>query len=358
MNLRVAVAADSDVAIRVEDGAIVRFEVFLFSAIGTILVNRAFLAATGYPKLGSGGLHIAHVLWGGLLMGVAVVMLLAGIGTRIRFWAALVAGIGFGLFIDEVGKFVTRDVNYFYKPAVAIMYVLFVFSYLLVRWILLRRRLSDPLRVALAATALTDQALGDLDAQGRAAAIRLLDAVATPSDSTAAIRAALISQPVVAQSALRQRANRLVQLAWNAWTRIVTARTFQLFAFALLAYEVWHQLHTYIFYLQTIVNLNLHVNFYLWYLEVTNLLTAGIVGLGLILVLLAPLRRHGLWLIQFGLLFDLLFDQFSTFKFSQFQALTGFAVELIILLAVRFLLSRERAPSRATLPSATEVSAT
>ncbi len=339
----------------------VRFEVFLFSAIGTILVNRAFLAATGYPKLGSGGLHIAHVLWGGLLMGVAVVMLLAGIGTRIRFWAALVAGIGFGLFIDEVGKFVTRDVNYFYKPAVAIMYVLFVFSYLLVRWVLLRRRLSDPLRVALAATALTDQSLGDLDAQGRAAAIRLLDAVAAPSDSTAAIRTALISQPVVAQSASRQRANRLAQLAWNGWTRVVTTRTFQLIAFAVLVYEVWHQLHTYIVYLQTIVNLvnlNLHVNFYLWYLVVTNLLTAGIVGLGLILVVLAPLRRHGLWLIQFGLLFDLLFDQFSVFHFSQFQALTGFAVELVILLAVRFLLSHERGAGRAALPSATEVSTT
>ncbi len=336
----------------------VRFELFLFSAIGTILVNRAFLAATGYPKLGSGGLHIAHVLWGGLLMGIAVVMLLSGIGTRIRMWAALVSGIGFGLFIDEVGKFVTKDVNYFYKPAVAIMYVLFVFSYLLVRTILLRRRLSDPLRTALAATALADQSLGDLSAEGRAAAIDLLDGVTGPSESTAAIKTALNSQPVVAESAVRQRVNRLAEQARTGWHRLVTSRLFQIAALGLVAYEVWRQLHTYIFYLQTIVNLNIHLSFYLMYLLVTNLLIAGIAGLGVILVVLAPLRRHGLWLIQFGLLFDLLFDQFSTFKFSQFQALTGFAIELLILLAVRYLLSLAPPASKPRLSTPVQVSTT
>lgn len=47
-----------------EVAALHRFEVFLFTAIGTVLVVRAFLAVTGYPKIGSGGLHVAHVLWG------------------------------------------------------------------------------------------------------------------------------------------------------------------------------------------------------------------------------------------------------------------------------------------------------
>jgi hypothetical protein len=50
-------------------------DTFLVSAIAAIVVIRIFLEATGYPQLG-GGLHIAHVLWGGLGMLVAIVLLL------------------------------------------------------------------------------------------------------------------------------------------------------------------------------------------------------------------------------------------------------------------------------------------
>ena len=43
----------------------------------TVIVVRSALAATGYPKLGGGELHIAHVLWGGLfLFGAALSPLL------------------------------------------------------------------------------------------------------------------------------------------------------------------------------------------------------------------------------------------------------------------------------------------
>src|SRR5881409_888972 len=38
-------------------------DTFLVSAIATVVVIRIFLEATGYPQLGGGGLHIAHVLW-------------------------------------------------------------------------------------------------------------------------------------------------------------------------------------------------------------------------------------------------------------------------------------------------------
>jgi len=140
-----------------------RFEVFLFSAIACVLMTRAFLAATGYPQVGGDGLHIAHVLWGGLLMGVGVVMLLVGMGSHNRLRAALVAGIGFGLFIDEIGKFLTKTVDYFYQPAVAIIYAVFVAFYLVVRELLRLRTLTPARRVALAATALSDQLLGELD---------------------------------------------------------------------------------------------------------------------------------------------------------------------------------------------------
>ena len=96
----------------------------LVSAVATVLLVRAFLALAGYPQIGGGGLHIAHVLWGGLLMVAGLVLLLSFAGPVIRPLAAVLSGMGLGLFIDEVGKFVTSDNNYFYRPAAALMYVI------------------------------------------------------------------------------------------------------------------------------------------------------------------------------------------------------------------------------------------
>ncbi|MCW2539522.1 MAG: hypothetical protein JWN95_1247 [Frankiales bacterium] len=157
--------------------AVARFELFLFSAVATVLVVRASLAVAGYPQVGGGGLHVAHVLWGGLLMGVAIVLVEIFPGSRVRVRAALLGGVGFGLFIDEIGKFLTKDVNYFFKPAVAIMYAVFVVLYLTVREVLQRWPLDDRRRLALASTALSDLALGQLDAAHRDYALRLLDGV-------------------------------------------------------------------------------------------------------------------------------------------------------------------------------------
>ncbi len=109
------------------------------SAVATVLLVRGALAILGYPQIGGRGLHIAHVLWGGLFMIGAVVMLVSFAGPVIRPAAAVVAGVGIGLFIDEVGKFVTSDSDYFYRPAAAIMYAVLVALVLVIRWLHGRR---------------------------------------------------------------------------------------------------------------------------------------------------------------------------------------------------------------------------
>jgi len=61
-----------------------------------------------------------------LMMFAANVVLLVSFGQRWMRLCALLAGTGFGLFIDEVGKFITADNNYFFKPALSVIYICFL----------------------------------------------------------------------------------------------------------------------------------------------------------------------------------------------------------------------------------------
>ena len=98
----------------------------LLSFALSVSLTRLFLALTGYPQLGGGVLHISHVLWGGLLLFIAAMLPLVLANRWVYRSAAILAGVGIGLFVDEVGKFITQSYDYFFPPAAPIVYAFFL----------------------------------------------------------------------------------------------------------------------------------------------------------------------------------------------------------------------------------------
>jgi cytochrome c biogenesis factor len=92
----------------------------------TVILMRWYLALAGYPQIASGELHIAHALWGGLLLFIASVLPLLFAGRTTYPVSAVLSGIGIGLFADEVGKFITVSNDYFYPAALPIVYAIFL----------------------------------------------------------------------------------------------------------------------------------------------------------------------------------------------------------------------------------------
>ncbi len=102
----------------------------------TVVLLRVILKLTGYAQIGNDSIHIAHVLWGGLGLFAGCLVLLVFANRWALFVGSVLSGVGVGLFIDEVGKFITQSNNYFTPVAAPIIYALFlatVLVYLRVR---------------------------------------------------------------------------------------------------------------------------------------------------------------------------------------------------------------------------------
>jgi hypothetical protein len=155
--------------------------IYLIAFGVTVIFTRVFLQLTGFPQLGNSVLHIAHALWGGLLLSIAVLLPLIWTNRWIIRASALLSGAGIGLFVDEVGKFITQTNDYFFPPALSIIYsfmLLNVFAYLYFR----RPQKTDPREALYHALEGLQEALDiDLD-RGEASRIEAHLAIARNSE--------------------------------------------------------------------------------------------------------------------------------------------------------------------------------
>ena len=103
----------------------------VFSVLGT----RLFLKIMNYPEIGKGAWHVSHAALGGAIMIIGVLIMLIFEGKKVRNTALITFAMGTGLFIDEIGKYLTKDYNYFFQPAIIFIYVFFVSLFLIYRYL-------------------------------------------------------------------------------------------------------------------------------------------------------------------------------------------------------------------------------
>ena len=311
-------------------------QILLVSAVVAVLGTRLYLTLMGYPRVGSGSLHIAHLLWGGLLMLVAQVVLVALLGKHAKRWAAAIGGLGFGLFVDELGKFVTADNDYFFQPAVALIYVVFIVLFLVFRAIE-RRSLSSYELLVNAADMLREVILGGATRAEIVRARRLLDRSGCDGPLAAALREAI-------DSATRapERKSFIAVAAARAW------RTYD----KLLAWPGFQRAIWLVFVVQACVGLATGATF-AWAAAhdsapsvEQNTLATSIVSLALVFVGVARLPSARLaayrW-FERSVLISVFFTQVILFWQDQFTALGGLAWDLVLLAVLRYGIRQEEA---------------
>ena len=114
------------------------------------------------------------------MMAIAIIFAISFLAPNNRTFIAFIGGCGFGWFIDELGKFITRDVNYFFQPTIALIYFVFIAMYLVFRGIE-RRELSPDEAVLNGLEALKAAAIGELE-RDRAAPRRCRSSTQTGAD--------------------------------------------------------------------------------------------------------------------------------------------------------------------------------
>jgi hypothetical protein len=334
----------------------VYLELLLVAAVTSVLVIRLFLEVTGYPQIGGGGLHIAHMLWGGLLMGISIIVLLCFLGRTSEKLASVLGGIGFGAFIDEIGKFITSDNDYFFRPAVALIYILFVALFFFMRSIQTRQNYTEQEYLLNALRLIEEIVVRDLDEQEQRDLSLYLKRSGKPNALVEALESVLhgVSPTVIRQVSVLEIIKDFIA---RFYRRIAGLWWFPLAVTVFFLGQLGIKL-LYSFILVFIIGLDWEEIFdvgiihriverfhYLSFIDCIeigfSLLSGGFVLWGVL-----RMRRSRVaafeWFAR-SILISILITQVFAFYKEQFSALLGLLLNIGVLIALRFGIEQERA---------------
>jgi hypothetical protein len=314
-------------------------DTFLVCAVTMILIIRLQLYLTNYPQLGGHGLHIAHVLWGGLLMMIAIVIAVSFITRTARQVAAAVGGLGFGFFIDELGKFITEDVNYFYKPTAALIYIIFIAMWLSFRALQRHRGFSQLEYLVNGIEFVKEAAIRDLDETERRRALELLDRADQSNPMVAPLREVL-HQAQAAPAREPAALERAILRLRDAYLRIVEWPRFVIvigLVFCGLAIASLGEIVT--------LALSAGDRDHLSFIEIASLassLVSGVFAAMGVVRLRAGERLGAYRMFERSVLVSIFVTQVFAFAQSEFSAVFGLGLYLLLWVSLRYSIGLER----------------
>jgi hypothetical protein len=323
----------------VDAGALL--ELFLVYGVAAILGIRIYLELTGYPQVGGDGLHIAHMLWGGLLMLISLVLLIAFLGKSVVRLAAILGGLGFGIFIDELGKFITTDNNYFYRPTFALIYIIFVVLFLVFRMIDRKKTLTQTESLVNALDIVKELVRHDLDSKEKHQALTLL-AQSDQRDPVVIALQQTLEGATPAPTTLPNPATRLAQSAHALYLKVIDMPWFAralivLFAF-LAVIDILSVIGTVVsdpHFKPSAPNLS--------FADWGDLISSGAFA-ALVVAGIVRLRRSRVLAYQWfrrAMLVSIFLSQVFSFYSEQLVAIVGLVLNLLLLGALNYTISEE-----------------
>jgi hypothetical protein len=311
------------------------FELFLVSGASTILVVRAYLKLADYPQIGGETLHIAHMLPGGFLMVLGLILTLGFLNKEARVLAAFLSGVGFGLFIDELGKFITQDNDYFFQPTIGLIYVIFILLFLVAKAIG-DRRATEHENLINAIEAAKEVAIGDLDRAEKRRALAYLKHAGDGAEVQKLIELLRGSKTIV-----RSETNLYARLRTRLARRYGSLIKKPWFNRAVIAFFVVGSAVTLVVSAYDIVVQPKSISF----ADGGELIFSSVTGLLVLFGTYQLLRRSRLAAYEAferAVLVFLFLTQFFLFIKDELAALPGLAVGLVVLTVLRFAIRQER----------------
>jgi hypothetical protein len=311
-----------------------RLDLFLVCAVGSVIGNRVFLIITGYPQLGNGTLHISHAIWGAAMMAIAIIFSISFLAPNNRTFIAFIGGCGFGWFIDELGKFITRDVDYFFQPTIALIYMVFIALYLVFRGIQ-RRELGQDEAVLNALEALKSAAIGELSEPRRAEAMTLLHRTGAADPLALQVQTLLAD----ADNLPDPRPNRIERWgsAARAWYLGLTERPW------FVRFITWWFVIIGSAQLIAAVGVAFDDSTVKGFVDWATIVSSGVSG-ALIVIGVVQLRRHRLeayrW-FERGILVQIFVTQVFEFAHEQLTGVFGLVLNILIWVALRSMIRAE-----------------
>lgn len=309
-------------------------ETFLVSAVSSLLLIRAYLNFTGYPQIGAGEFHIAHMLFGGFLMLLALILAATFLNKDAKRLSMVVGGVGFGAFIDELGKFITSNNDYFYQPSIALIYVIFILIFFLSRLVERFVKISQTDYAINALEVAKDVVIYDLNEQEKKRALQFLEK--SNSDDPLVKDLKQLFNSIQAEESKMGPIGKTRRWLSRHYFQLVAAPWFSnALIIIFVAFSAWTLL-------DIIWEIKILPTFAQWGQLIFSAVSILFVLAGAYLML-EKKRLHAYQMFRRALLVSIFLTQFFLFLEDQLSATVVLAVNLIFYLSIRYMISEEKA---------------